>query len=167
MASDSEIVSKFWKGLKADRTFMLGLNGEYGGDPQPMTALIEDRDDDALNQGPTWVFSASDVDLVKAIGSGGTAALGQFTAKGHGLFASFRGTLSISQDRAVIERLWNPFIAAWFDGIDDPKLRLLRFDVEHVHVWLNENSVFAGVKMMLGRDPKEEYADKTADVTLA
>ena len=28
----------------------------------------------------------------------------------------------------MIDRLWNPFVAAWFEGKDDPKLQLLRFD---------------------------------------
>ena len=34
-------------------------------------------------------------------------------------------------DRAAIDRLWNRFVAAWFEkGKDDPKLALLRFDPE-------------------------------------
>ena len=31
------------------------------------------------------------------------------------------------------------------------------FDAEHAHVWLNENSLAAGVKLLLGRDPKRDY----------
>ncbi len=31
---------------------------------------------------------------------------------------------------------------------------------------LNENSLFAGVKMLLGADPKKDFADKVADVNL-
>ena len=30
-----------------------------------------------------------------------------------------------------------------------------------------ENSTFAGIKMLLGRDPKKDYGDKTADVPLS
>jgi general stress protein 26 len=71
-------------------------------------------------------------------------------------------------DPAVIDRLWNPFVAAWYPGgKDDPELRLLRFDPESAQVWLNENSVFSALKLMLGRDPKQEYKDKVADVKLA
>jgi general stress protein 26 len=65
----------------------------------------------------------------------------------------------------VVERLWNPFVAAWYDGgKDDPELRLLRFDPERAQVWLNEHSALAGIKLLLGRDPKKEYKDKVAEV---
>jgi general stress protein 26 len=67
----------------------------------------------------------------------------------------------------MIERLWNPWVAAWFEGgKDDPKIVLVRFEVEHAQVWLNESSFFAGVKMLFGKDPKKDFADKVADVPL-
>ena len=43
---------------------------------------------------------------------------------------------------------------------------LIRFDPERAQVWLNENSLFAGVKMLLGADPKQDYKDKVAEVEL-
>ena len=66
----------------------------------------------------------------------------------------------------MIDRLWNPFVAAWYNGKDDPKLALLRMNAEHAEVWLNESSLLAGVKMVLGIDPKKDYKDKVADVDL-
>ena len=44
--------------------------------------------------------------------------------------------------------------------------RFLRFDPEHAEIWLNEHSLVAGVKMLLGKDPKQEYQDKVAQVDL-
>ena len=59
-------------------------------------------------------------------------------------------------------------VAAWYEGgKDDPKLQLLRFETEHAQIWLNENNLFAGVKLLLGRDPKKEYGGKTAEVRLS
>lgn len=161
MASESEIKTKFWKALKSERTIMLGLEGVDGADAQPMTAQIENDDE----RGPVWFFTSKDTDLTKHIGER-ASAVGYFVSKGHDLFASVQGEIYAHNDRATIERLWNPFIAAWFEGKDDPKIQLLRFEPEHAHIWLNENSVFAGVKMLLGSDPKKEYKDKTADVPL-
>ena len=67
----------------------------------------------------------------------------------------------------IIDRLWNPFVAAWYEGgKDDPKLALLRFDTEGAEIWLNENSLLAGVKMLFGVDPKKDYQDKVANVDL-
>ena len=68
---------------------------------------------------------------------------------------------------AMIDRLWNKWVAAWFEGgKTDPKLLLLRFDLDRAQIWLNENNLLAGVKMLLGSDPKKDYADKTAEVRL-
>ena len=161
MPSQKEIEKKLWSELKSDRTIMLGLENKAGGASQPMTAILEDDE-----RGPVWIFSSSDVDLVQALGVGPSAAVAQFVSKGHGLFASLHGQLQLQNDRATIDRLWNPFIAAWFDGKDDPKIRLMRLDLDHAHVWLNENSVFAGIKMLFGNDPKKDYKDKTADIAL-
>jgi general stress protein 26 len=161
MPTPAELEAKFWKALKSDRTAMLGLSSERGGHAQPMTAQIEGDEG-----GPIWFFSASDVDLVEATGDGADAFL-HFAAKDHDLFASVDGKLSVTTDRAMIDRLWNPFVAAWFEGgKDDPKLRLLRFDPGPAQVWLNENSLFAGVRMLLGSDPKEDFKDKVAEMNL-
>ncbi len=93
--------------------------------------------------------------------------MAHFVSKGHDLFACFDGDLTLNNDRAVIDRLWNPYVAAWYEGgKDDPKLQLIRFDPERGQVWLNENGLFAGVKLLLGADPKQDYADKKADVDL-
>jgi general stress protein 26 len=161
MSNQADIETKFWKALKSDRTLMLGLTGADGGHAQPMTAQLDDK-----HGGPIWIFTAKDTDLVEALGEGHEAAA-QFASKNHELFATLHGTLTPHNDRETIERLWNPFVAAWFEGgKDDPKLQLLRFEPEEGQIWLNENSLFAGVKMLLGRDPKQDYQDKVAEVRL-
>ena len=163
MTTQAEITKKFWKALKSDMTVMLGLHGvdeTYG---KPMTAQL----DGDVEHGPIWFFTAKDTELVQAMGQRHSAVF-QFADKGHDLFAAVEGDLSLDNDRATIDRLWNPFVAAWYEGgKDDPKLQLIRFDPDHAQIWLNENSVFAGVKMLLGSDPKKDYADKVADVRLS
>jgi general stress protein 26 len=163
MNTEAEIEEKFWKALESDRVAMLGLEGVERGHSQPMSAQLLDGEP---TRGPIWFFTAKDTDLVKSLGGSHRASL-QFSSKGHQLFASVQGDLSLSNDRAVIDRLWNRFVAAWFEGgKDDPKLQLIRFDPDHAQVWLNEHSLVAGVKLLLGRDPKREYADKVADIPL-
>lgn len=163
MPSQAEIEAKFWKALKSDMTVMLGLVGIEEGHAQPMTAQIGDRD----GRGPVWFFTAKDVDLVRALGEGAQASM-QFASKGHDLFASVEGRLVPDNDRATIDRLWSPFAAAWYEqGKDDPKLQLIRFDADAAQIWLNENSLFAGIKMLLGSDPKADYKDKVAELDLA
>lgn len=73
----------------------------------------------------------------------------------------------MDKDRAAIDRLWNRFVAAWFEGgKEDPKLALLRFDPQEAEIWLDGSSVMAGIKMLLGFDPKESYKDNVAKVDL-
>lgn len=163
MKSEAQIEARFWKTLAGDRTAMLGLTGAGDGHSQPMTAQILH---DEHTRGPIWFFSSKETDLVRALG-GSKRAMVHFSSKGHDLFASIQGELTTDDSRAIIDRLWNPFVAAWYEGgKEDPKLQLLRFDPDHAQVWLNENSMLAGVKLLLGRDPKREYGDKVADINL-
>jgi len=163
MPTPQEIETKFWKALKSDMTVMLGLDGIEDGHARPMTAQL---DGDA-GHGPIWFFGAKDSTLVQSL-TQGHRAIATFVSKGHDLFASVRGTLSIDNDRALIDRLWNPYIAAWYEGgKDDPHLVLIRLDAEEAEIWLDESSLLAGIKMLLGKDPKKEYKDKVATVSLA
>jgi general stress protein 26 len=160
MATPQELEAKFWKSLGSDMTMMLGLDGVEEGHARPMTAQFED------DRSPIWFFTTQDNGLVQALPRG-DRAIATFTSKDHDLFASLHGTLSLDNDRATIDRLWNRFVAAWYEkGKDDPKLALLRLDADRAEVWLNDSSLLAGVKLLLGKDPKKEYRDKVAEVKL-
>jgi general stress protein 26 len=159
VSTEQKLEEKLWKALSSDRTVMLGLDGVEDGHARPMTAMVEG------NSGPIWFFVGKPNAVADNL-SKSNRAIAAFSSKGHDLFASIHGKLSVDQDRAVIDRLWNPFIAAWFEGKDDPKLALLRLDPEHAEVWLNESNIMAGVKMLFGNDPKKDYKDKVGDVDL-
>ena len=159
MSTPQELEQKFWKALKSDRTLMLGLDGVEDGHSRPMTAQAEDE------RSPIWFFTSRDNAMVRHLDQG-HRAIAAFSSKDHELFASIKGNLRVDTDRAVVDRLWNPFVAAWYEGKDDPKLVLLRLDAEHAEIWLNASSLLAGVKMLLGVDPKQDYKDKVANVDL-
>jgi general stress protein 26 len=160
MPSKADIEAKFWKALKSDRTVMLGLDGVENGHARPMTAQFE------TERGPIWFFTAKDTAIVQGLDTN-HRAIATFASKGHDLFATLHGTLNLDNDRTTIDRLWNPFVAAWFEGgKDDPKLALLRLDAEQAEIWLDESSFLAGIKMLLGADPKDDYRDKVAEVEL-
>jgi general stress protein 26 len=163
MTREEEIAGKFWKALRSDRTVMLGLAGVEDGHSRPMTALTDGDEP----RGPIWFFTANDTDMVRALGQR-HRAVAHFASKDHEVFASVHGELVPDNDRATIDRLWNPFIAAWYPGgKDDPKLQLVRLDPEQAQIWLNENSMFAGIKLLLGGDPKKTYRDKVVEVDLS
>ena len=159
MPTPQELEARLWKALDKDRTVMLGIH-DAGGHIHPMTALVENE------RAPIWFFTSSDTELARQLASPrpGFATL---ASKDHELFAVIQGELRIDNDRAVIDRLWSPFVSAWFEGgKDDPKVTLLRFDAGPAQIWENEHSLIAGVKMLLGSDPKKDFQDKVADVDL-
>ncbi|NUB45334.1 pyridoxamine 5'-phosphate oxidase family protein [Fertoebacter nigrum] len=163
MAEPHELTAKFWKALQSDRTMMLGLAGHDDAHTRPMTAQVEG------DQGPIWFFTSTDSELAAALGTGmGARAIATFTSKGHDLFACVHGSLARDTNRAVVDRLWNSHVAAWYEGgKDDPKLVLLRLDPASAEIWRDGSSLFAGLKLLLGADPKEDYKDNVAKVALS
>jgi general stress protein 26 len=164
MASDREIEEKFWKELDGSPFMMLGIEGERDGATQPMTANFDDEDRDA---GRLWFFTANDHDLARALGQS-DRAIAAYAAKGHDLFASLRGTLVADNDRTTIDRLWNPVVAQWYDSKDDPKLLLLRFEVDDAKIWLSDVEGFLkpALNKLLGRKPESGTEEKVAEVSL-
>ena len=127
MSNEQEIKEKFWKALKSDMTMFLGLAEGEDGHARPMTAQLDDEDQDGdCYTGPIWFFTSTDNHLYQQITSG-SRAMAHFVSKGHDVWATVHGGLSQSHDREVIDRLWNRFAAAWYEGgKDDPKLALIR-----------------------------------------
>ena len=160
---DREIEEKFWSELKASPFVMLGVEGTRDGATQPMTVIFEDSD---KNAGLLWIFTARDHDFTRAMGQS-NRAIGSYSAKGHGLFASLRGTLQIVNDRATIDRLWNPVIAEWYEGKDDPKMALLRFEMDDAKIWLSDIGGFLkpSFNKLFGRKPEAGMKEKVAEVS--
>jgi general stress protein 26 len=166
MSNETEIKEKFWKALKSDMTMFLGLAEGEDGHARPMTAQLEDHGLDGNEyHGPIWFFTSVDNTLYQEIGTG-SRAMAHFASKGHDVWATVHGNLSTSQDRATIDRLWNRYVAAWYEGQDDPKIALIRLDPENAEIWIDASSMVAGIKMLLGIDPKQDYKDKVAEVSL-
>ncbi len=166
MPDQAEIKAKFWKALRSDMTMFLGLAEGDDGHARPMTAQLDEEGQSGDDyRGPIWFFTSTDNALYQQIGTG-SRAMAHFASKGHDVWATVHGTLSTSQDRATIDRLWNRFVAAWYDGKDDPKIALIRLDAEEAQIWIDASSIVAGIKMFLGIDPKEDYKDKVAQVQL-
>ena len=51
-------------------------------------------------------------------------------------FVSITGTASINKDQALIDRFWNPFVAAWFpEGKDSGSVGLIEVKVDEAEIW--------------------------------
>jgi general stress protein 26 len=161
MPTPAELTDMFWKALKSDMTMMVGISGVEESHTRPMTAQLEGDEG-----GPIWFFTVKESELVQQLG-GKERAVATFASKDHDVFAAVHGSISVDTDRAVVDRLWNRHIAAWYEGgKDDPKLALLRLDPDAAQIWGDASSLVAGIKIMLGIDPKQDFKDKVAKVDL-
>jgi len=156
-----ELEEKFWEALDDSPFMMLGLQGVDDAFTRPMTAQIDSK--------TIYFFANRTEDLVKGM-QRSSRAIATYASKGHGLFASVHGTLELSNDREVIDRLWNPIIASWFkEGKDDPELALIRFETTSADIWEADTgaTLKAAVIKMFGRDPgKQHQEDNRAEVVL-
>lgn len=151
-----DIKKTFWKALDASPYVMVGLTGERD-HHIPMNAQLDKDASSAF-----WFFTATDNRL-----SAGGPAMAQFASKGHDLFACITGTLRPETDRAVLDKLWNNSIAAWYEGgKSDPKLVLLRFDLDNAEIWTADASIKGLFKMATGMTMKEGELGKHAEVAL-
>ncbi|MBD3734052.1 MAG: pyridoxamine 5'-phosphate oxidase family protein [Sphingopyxis sp.] len=151
-----DITKQFWKALDASPYVMVGLTGERL-HLIPMNAQLDKDAHSAF-----WFFTATDNRI-----AGGGPAMAQFASKGHDLYASISGELRREDSRAVLDKLWNNSIAAWYEGgKDDPKLVLLRFDLEDAEIWTAEPSLKGMFKLATGMTMREGDLGKHAEVAL-
>lgn len=75
----------------------------------------------------------------------------QFVSKGHDFFACMHGRGHINNDRALIDKLWDNQVEAWFPGgKEDPNLALLQVDIDSAELWETDLSITGKVKQLFG-----------------
>lgn len=122
---------KFWSEMGDVRAAMLSI-----GDARhvPMAPQAR-RDENAI-----WFVTAEGTDLATAAAQG-PAEASMIVAGDGELHARIEGIAQVVQNRAKLEDLWNPVISAWFDGVDDPDIRLLRLEPKTAEVWASKGSL--------------------------
>ena len=81
--------------------------------------------------------------------------MAQFVSKGHDLFCCISGTLVEETDPAVIDRYWSNAVEAWYEGgRNDPKLKMMRFELDDAEVWTADGSITGVFKLMTGKTMK-------------
>ena len=138
-----ELREEFWHAFEKSPFIMIRLEtpGSSLGHAEPMTAQL---DRDALHT--IWFYAARN----NRIAAGGRA-MGQFSAKGHDVFACLAGTLVEETDKARIDKHWSQEVEAWFpNGRNDPNMLMLRFEIDDAEVWTVDPGVVGTFKMLTG-----------------
>lgn len=122
---------RFWDGMEDVRAAMLAV-GEAR--HVPMSPYSDQK------SGALWFITANGTDIVEALSAG--AAPASLIVTGNGEFhARIEGQAELSQDRAKLESLWGPVADAWFDGIDDPDVRLVRLRPTRAECWTSAGAI--------------------------
>lgn len=152
--TDDQIKRDMWKKMADSPFLMVGLTDEHQ-HHEPLTAQLDEDQVDTL-----WFFVGKDNRVAK-----GGAAMAQFVSKGHDFFACLSGTITQDKDPAMIEKLWNKQVEAWFEGgKDDPNLALVRLDIDSAELWETDLSLSGRVKMLFGGSIKAGEAGSHAKV---
>lgn len=120
-----------------------GMSAELHARPMTVTEVEEDS-------GRLWFFT--DVDSFKNIELDRDPRVTLFFKESdYGGHLKLDGTATEVTERETIHRLWNPKLRAWFDGEDDPRISLLRFDPSGGEYWDNRHgAAITGIKMLFG-----------------
>lgn len=151
--SPTELKQDLWHKMADSPYVMVGL---MDGDHHiPLTAQLDKDQVDTL-----FFFIGKDNRLAK-----GGHGMVQFVSKGHDYFACLSGNARTDNDRALIDKLWDKQVEAWFpEGKEDPNLALLRFDIESAELWETDISVTGRVKMLFGGTIKPSESSSHAKV---
>lgn len=126
--TDEKHAATFWDRLEDINSGMLGLTEDVrlvpmSHYPEPEANIL-------------WFITAKDTDLARSVAGGGKPALHVVSDAAEGLYARIDGTLSLSNDGAKLDELWNAVASSWFeDGKRDPDVQLMRFDMTEAEVW--------------------------------
>jgi general stress protein 26 len=160
MADNAELKNDLWQKMADSPFVMIGLmDGQHS---EPLTAQLDKDQVDTL-----FFFIGKDNRLAK-----GGQAMAQFVSKGHDYFACLAGDAKVVNDPAMVDKLWNKQVEAWFpEGKQDPNLALLRFDIASAELWETDISVSGRVKMLFGgtidrsEDGSHAVVETTAEST--
>ena len=100
-----------------------GLKGRPMG-----TAKVEE-------DGTLWFFTNEYSAKVSEISKNDEVFL-SYTSMSANSYVMIKGSAELNDDRDKMEEFWNPAMKAWFpDGLDDPKLFLLKVKPDHIEFW--------------------------------
>jgi len=85
-----------------------------------------------------------------------------------GRYVSVSGTATSRDDRSTILELWNPILKAWWDGPEDPAIRVIEVRIQEAEYWAGPRSKvvrFVGIlAAVVSGDEYDEGEHGTVDV---
>ncbi len=132
--SSPEHKQKIWEMIKDIGVGMLVTLDDDMPRARPMH-LVQDEYDGTL-----WFFTRRSAEKVSETRNDHDVCL-SFSDQEKGVYVSLSGKAQLTDDPTLIEKYWNPMIAAWFtEGKDDSDVALLEIKVEMGEHWKAKQS---------------------------
>lgn len=132
--SSQEHKQKVWKLIKDVKVGMLVTQDDSVPRARPMH-LVQDEYDGTL-----WFFTRASAEKVFETKQDSEVCL-SFSDQSNGTYVSLSGHANLHRDQGLIDKYWNPFVAAWFpEGKDDPDVTLLEIKVQFGEHWKAKDS---------------------------
>ena len=156
--AETNPVSKIAELIKDIRTAML-VTIDSDGRPHSRPMSTQDTEFD----GAVWFLTDIESAMVREIAANPTVAV-TYASPGKESYVSLSGQAEILNDRERISRFWSAFMKAWWDGPEDPRIRVLKVDIEQGEYWDTPGgkvaSLFALVKgAVLGKEEADQDND--------
>lgn len=118
-------------------------------------------------KGTIWFLTSVGSNKVREIGINPSVGL-SFSDSGSETYVSVAGMASITNDRALIKEFWNPFLNAWFDGPDDPTIRVIEIDPVSAEYWVTKGGKIVSILSMIASavTGKDLEVGENAEITL-
>lgn len=160
-----ELKTEFWKALDASHIVMLAAITPNIPPARPMTA----QTDEDITDGSIYFFASRGEGVGHDVLAGASVASFTFQSKDNHLLASAIGPIAAVNDPAMIDKLWSPMAATYYEqGRSDPNLLLLRFTPPEIEVWRsNATGMLKAVAYkLMGRDAGQAHQDDRATISV-
>ncbi|MBS3805089.1 MAG: pyridoxamine 5'-phosphate oxidase family protein [Oleiphilaceae bacterium] len=132
--SSPEHKQKIWNLIKGMKTGMLTTLHGNELRARPMY-LVQDKYDGTL-----WFFTDLDSEKVLEVENDNDVCV-TFADPKDDCYVSLTGVGRISEDKTLIDKFWNPFVADWFpEGKESANVGLLEIDVTKGEHWNSDTS---------------------------
>lgn len=157
MTSESRTLDDALDGLRFAMVATADDDGTWKSRP---LALAGQRD------GVVSFLVSVDADWVEALETGGSPTTVTFSDPGKNTYVALQGSARTSADRARVAELWNPGAAAYFEGEDDPKVRLLDVEVAYGEYWDGPHGRLGQALNLLKQAVTDDDASSQGDVVV-
>lgn len=146
-----------WSMIEAIRTAMLVTHTEDDLDARPLQAYTEPQSNRIF-------FMTDSQGLLSQLQENGRVLL-SFAGKAGNDYVTVTGLATVENNRAKIRELWTVWAQAFWDGPEDPSIRVISVTPEHARYWDGKNPVATAFSMLksvvTGKQPELGTSGKT------